>query len=302
MPMLTWLADVLRAEGRVVVEVSGWQTRGTGAFSTALGVLLHHTAGAATGNFPSLPVLVSGRAGLPGPLANLGLARDGTWYVIAAGRANHAGAGVLPFCPRNQGNEHLIGVEAESTGRGDWTGAQLDSYPRGVAALLRHLGLDASRAAGHKEWAPSRKIDPAGWPGDLAGFRRTVQTLLTEGDFLMALSDGEQREMLDGVRELRGLLSYRHPATATFPNPVTLANAIVSVWAQTFFTTDFGPSLISQLAELRNRPPVDAAAVAVRLTPPVVEAVRAAVTQVSDADLSRIAVAVNAELARRLAG
>ena len=80
--------------------------------------------------------------------------------MIAAGRANHAGVGLLPWVPHNRGNEFLIGVEAESTGGGDWTAAQLDAYPRGAAALLRHLGLPADRFAGHKEYAPTRKIDP----------------------------------------------------------------------------------------------------------------------------------------------
>lgn len=179
--MLTWLAAVLRAAGLAVIEVPGWASRGHGPMGPPLGVLMHHTAGPATGSFPSLGVVRDGRPGLLGPLANLGLSRDGAWLTIAAGRAYHAGAGVLPWCPRDRGNDFLIGVEAESTGRGDWTPAQLVSYPRGVAALLRYLELPAARAAGHKEWAPARKIDPAGWPGDMAGFRATVAAHLAEG-------------------------------------------------------------------------------------------------------------------------
>jgi hypothetical protein len=174
MAYLTWMADVLRAAGLSVQEVGGWRTRGHGSMSDIRGVLLHHTAGAPTGNYPSLGVVRDGRPGLAGPLAHLGLARDGSWLVIAAGNASHAGLGYVSWCGRDNGNKHLIGVEAESTGRGDWTPAQLASYPRGVAALLRHLGLGADRALAHKEWAPSRKIDPAGWPGGLSGFRATV--------------------------------------------------------------------------------------------------------------------------------
>lgn len=170
---LLWLADVLRAEGLPVREVDGWRTRGHGGMGEVLGVLAHHTAGPATGNYPSESVVVNGRPGLDGPLANLGLARDGTWIVIAGGQAWHAGTGSVAWCPANSGNTHLIGVEAESVGsRDDWTDAQRGSYPRGVAALLRHCGLPASRAIGHKEWAPARKIDPAFW--DMASFRADV--------------------------------------------------------------------------------------------------------------------------------
>lgn len=171
--MLTWLGDVLRKAGLPVREIAGWQTRGHGAMSQVLGVLAHHTAGPQTGNYPSESVVVLGRPGLKGPLANLGLARDGTWVVIAAGQAWHAGTGSAPWCPANTGNSHLIGVEAESCGlRDDWTDAQRGSYPRGVAALLSHLNLPASRAIGHKEWAPGRKIDPAFW--DMGQFRADV--------------------------------------------------------------------------------------------------------------------------------
>lgn len=208
--MLTWLADVLRGAGLAVVESPGWETRGHGVPGPILGVLLHHTAGPASGNYPSLPVVRDGRPGLAGPLANLGLARDGTWYVIAGGVAWHAGAGSIPWIPGDQGNQHLIGVEAESTGilvggRADWTPAQLNSYPRGVAALLAHLNLPASRAIGHREWAPTRKIDPAGI--DLPAFRLQVAALMTvpptSQGVLMALTDAEQAELLALVRKLK---------------------------------------------------------------------------------------------------
>lgn len=170
---LTWMADVLRKAGLPVREVAGWKTRGHGAMGEILGVLAHHTAGPKTGNFPSENVVLNGRPGLEGPLANLGLARDGTWVVVSAGQAWHAGTGSISWCPANTGNSHLIGVEAESCGTvDDWTDAQRGSYPRGVAALLSHLGLGSYRAIGHKEWAPGRKIDPAFW--DMNAFRADV--------------------------------------------------------------------------------------------------------------------------------
>src|SRR5687768_1935667 len=106
MPNLTWMADVLRDAGLRVEEVDGWRSRG-GTMRDVRGVLLHHTAGPPSGNFPSLNTLLRGTS-TPPPLANLGLARDGTWYTVAAGLANHAGEGAWPGIPANRGNQHLI--------------------------------------------------------------------------------------------------------------------------------------------------------------------------------------------------
>lgn len=201
----TWMADVLRSAGLPVREVAGWRTRGHGSMGAVVGVLAHHTAGGATGLYPSERVVVEGRAGLAGPLCNLGLDRAGTWIVVAAGQAYHAGTGSAPWCPAGQGNSRLLGVEAESVGtRDDWSAAQRSSYPRGVAALLRHLGLPASRAIGHKEWAPGRKIDPAFW--DMNAFRAAVAhwqglpvSSVQAEEFLMPLSDTDLARIRDAV-------------------------------------------------------------------------------------------------------
>lgn len=90
--MLTDLATVLRAAGLKVQEVPGWKTRGHGQMTSVETIACHHTAGPKTGNYPSLGVVRDGRPGLDGPLAQLGLARDGTWLVIAAGASPSARA------------------------------------------------------------------------------------------------------------------------------------------------------------------------------------------------------------------
>lgn len=222
-----WLADVLRASGLPVFEVDGWRTRSAGSMQNPTGVLGHHTAGPAAGNYPSLGVVVNGRPDLPGPLAQLGLGRDGTWFVIAAGRANHAGTGKLPWVPQNKGNHFLLGVEAESTGRGGWTAAQKDSYPRGVAALLRHLGLSADRFAAHKEYAPNRKIDPFGWPGDMDGFRATVANIL-EGEGGDQMSQAEVNQLRADIGfardQILSFLGVQNPEAA--PAKVDLDTAL----------------------------------------------------------------------------
>jgi peptidoglycan hydrolase-like protein with peptidoglycan-binding domain len=160
---LTWLPDVLKAAGLKVAEVKGWQSRGRREMGSVVGVMCHHTAGpvASKGTMASLDILIKGRTGLPGPLAQLGLGRDGTYYVIAAGVANHAGPGKWQG-QVDTGNSRFIGIEAENTGQKSdaWSDAQMDAYVRGAAALLRHIGADPIMCVAHREWAPTRKPDP----------------------------------------------------------------------------------------------------------------------------------------------
>lgn len=166
---LTWLPTVLKNAGLKVAEVPGWETRGHGDVGTIKGVICHHTAGSRSGNMGSLNVVRDGRPGLSGPLAQLGLGRDGTFYVIAAGKAFHAGNGIWKGI--TTGNSSFIGIEAENTGinnPGDskhdfpWPAVQLDAYQRGIAAILKHLGQDETMCCGHKEYAlpHGRKNDP----------------------------------------------------------------------------------------------------------------------------------------------
>ncbi|MFQ3595487.1 MAG: N-acetylmuramoyl-L-alanine amidase, partial [Sphingomonadaceae bacterium] len=165
---LVWMPAVLRAAGLKVAEVDGWVNRGRGPMPGARGVMCHHTAGPAKGNMPSLGVLRNGVPGIPGPLSQLGLGRDGTYYIVAAGRANHAGRG--EYRGITNGNAVFIGIEAENMGEGQashprhepWPDVQLDAYRRGVAALLKHMGASADMCVGHKEYAlpRGRKPDP----------------------------------------------------------------------------------------------------------------------------------------------
>lgn len=173
---LTWMPQVLRDAGLKVAEQPGWVDRGRGSMAGAKGVMCHHTANANPSNMPSLRVVTEGRSDLPGPLAQLGLGRDGTFYVVAAGRANHAGKGAWKGI--TLGNSTFIGIEAENGGTAadPWPEVQLDAYRRGVAALLKRLGSDSSMCVGHKEWAPNRKPDPFGW--DMTAVREQVHRLI----------------------------------------------------------------------------------------------------------------------------
>jgi N-acetyl-anhydromuramyl-L-alanine amidase AmpD len=174
---LTWLPEVLEAAGLKVAEQPGWRTRGRSEMSTILGVMCHHTAGPSQGNMPSLGIITNGRPDLPGPLAQLGLGRDGTFYVVAAGRANHAGAGSWQGLAT--GNSNFIGIEAEHSGKpaDPWPAVQMDAYRRGVAALLKKVGASPRMCCGHKEYALplGRKPDPT---FDMEAFRASVEAIL----------------------------------------------------------------------------------------------------------------------------
>lgn len=194
-----WLADKCREWGLVVKEVDGWKARGKSTLTPRV-LVLHHTAGAAKGDYPSLNVVVNGRPDVPGPLANVGLGRTGTVYVIASGVSNNAGRGSWRGVA---GNANTIGIEAESVGtKDDWTPAQRLAYPLLCAALLDGMGRDTTWMCGHKEWAPERKVDPAFW--DLDRMRVDVQKLLDTSHHEPPPAKQEDDDMGRLVRDTQG--------------------------------------------------------------------------------------------------
>lgn len=160
-----WLADVLRAAGLKVVEESGWKTRSAAEDEDASdysprGVIIHETRGSATStDAAEIGVLINGRVGLSGPIAQLYLSRTGVWHVIAAGLCHHVKTGWGgPFA--GLGNSRLLGIEAQHGEAEDWASkpVQYAAYVAGVAAILRHTGWPAP--VGHKEHQPGDKPDP----------------------------------------------------------------------------------------------------------------------------------------------
>src|SRR5262249_22051163 len=151
-----------------------------GEMGALKGVMCHHTATkqSTPGNMPTLRVLIEGRPDLPGPLAQLGLGRDGTFFIVAAGRCSHAGAG--DWQGVKTGNSSFIGIEAENSGLQDdpWPAVQIDAFERGAASILRKIKADAIMCCGHKEYAlpPGRKIDPS---FEMKAFRMSVAAIMT---------------------------------------------------------------------------------------------------------------------------
>ena len=192
---LTDLPDTLRRAGCRVEVDPGFATRGQGALAGVKAIVCHHTGSVSANTWK---VVRDGREGLRGLLSQLVLERDGLWRVLGSGQAWHAGSGgPLLGIPINSANSWTVGIEAVSAGtaKGDWTAAQLTEYPRGVAALCRRYGLTEQQVIFHKTWAPGRKVDLAGWPGDLPAFRASVRSHLATptGDWFDMATEADLR-------------------------------------------------------------------------------------------------------------
>lgn len=226
--LLTDLADACRASGLPVTEVAGWASRGRGQMTAVRTVVCHHTAGPATGDFPSLQVVRDGRTGLPGPLSHLGLGRTGRVYVIAAGLCSHTGVTFQP----DQGNRFAIGIEAEATGTAPWPRVQLDAYAALCAALTLHYRLGVDRVLGHREIAApaGRKIDPN---FDMDEFRRTVARLreddmFTDADRQLLVALARRADVgfaRDQILTALGVDPARAPASLTAQQRAAVAAA-----------------------------------------------------------------------------
>lgn len=159
--------ELLRKHGLKVRVAPGWKTRGrpasTGGFGP-VGILCHHTATTVAWTIPAvIRLLRNGRTGLPGPLSHFGLTRKGEVWLIAAGRANHAGeARASGTVAAGDGNELYIGIEAFNNGVGEpWPREQYDAYVLLCAALCVEItGNSSETVRGHKETSTTGKIDP----------------------------------------------------------------------------------------------------------------------------------------------
>lgn len=168
--------------------VDNWEHEFVPGSFSPVGIMVHHTAGAAQGDAPSLLVCINGRAGLPGPIVQLLIGRDGMVHVISAGRCNHAGMGsrnvlrrvsmgeppindaaVLQLVDDIGGNAHFIGIEVEHTGKANQV--YTEDASRSLLAVLAHLckklGIKPAQIIGHREWT-RRKVDPVYQSGILS--------------------------------------------------------------------------------------------------------------------------------------
>lgn len=201
MVMLTDLDAVVRRSGLIVVEVDGWQTRGRPGAFDPIGVLCHHT-----GSYDGIADTSSdlayarwlatvGRPDLSAPLCQLALAAESVVFVIAAGRANHAGvARASGPIPAGDGNTMLVGIEAMNSGEQGWDTlgvdaagdpvTQAEGYARLCAALCAGYSWPAAAVRGHRETSTTGKWDPGLLDLDAhrADVARWITTLTTPED------------------------------------------------------------------------------------------------------------------------
>lgn len=190
------LLKAIKAEGVAVHEHAGWRTHNRnakGAWGPVNGSVVHHTGPYST-EAQILGFVWSGEADLPGPLCTGLIGKKGDVYLVANGRANHAGGGdarVLaavtgenygdypPATHEHQdssgaidGNSHFYGWECVNKGDGKetWPAAQYVAMVRVQAAIIRahrakgdNWGVGGKSIIGHLEWS-DWKSDPKGIP------------------------------------------------------------------------------------------------------------------------------------------
>lgn len=172
---LTDLADVCRRTGWPVIEVDGWQhrARGSGGYDSGRPnhVMVHHTAsGPSSDGWGDVNYMTYSHQ--DAPLCNLYIERSGAIYVCAGGATNTNGSGHDPcgVTSDDSMNSSAIGIEAGNNGTGEaWPSSQLDCFAALCGVLCDAYGIPNGRIHAHFEWAPSRKIDPAGPPRYASG-------------------------------------------------------------------------------------------------------------------------------------
>lgn len=168
--MTFWLSNmdtVLRKVGLTVIETPGWETRAYpkwgGYVTPPTHVMVHHTASQTSADNDVNYILNNPLS----PIGNIYLSRTGEVFLIAAGQAVTNGLGSSkPWngdVPDNEMNHYSIAIEAANNGKGEpWPKAQTDAYLLLCAALCKEYGIPVNHVRAHHEWAPTRKIDPAG--------------------------------------------------------------------------------------------------------------------------------------------
>ncbi|HWD83317.1 MAG TPA: peptidoglycan recognition family protein, partial [Kribbella sp.] len=167
-------------------------------FSDVHGIVIHHTGSDAGQSDDYLDFLANrGRPGIPGPLCNASTDMDGDLWLVAQGRANHAGEGssrthdhvcgedydgyraeLTPGPDNIDGNAVYYGNEVRYDGGQPMTPKQYDSAIRWAAAICDHHGWSALSIIGHREHT-GRKNDPGRCP--MNQFRSDVAALLKAG-------------------------------------------------------------------------------------------------------------------------
>jgi len=185
-----WLTDLVKVLRKAGIEAEGltykygryagksWKDVGWNGlgYKDLRGIMLHHDASPIGESPGALSWCMYSELA---PCAAIWVDMKGKWWVYAAGQTNHAGVGASALAPNSTGNQVYLGIECDHTLNEPWPKAQLDSIRAGVAALMKHYGLDPMVALEfHKTYAlpVGRKNDPDRL--DLKRERRRVARLM----------------------------------------------------------------------------------------------------------------------------
>lgn len=189
--------------------VAGWEGRGNEFPVRPDGALRHWTGVGGE----ALNAIINGRPDLTGPLAQLYQSRQvdpatglDIVYVVASGKANHAGAGVLNGI---EGNYKLLGLEIGWAGAGEAFPPmrQLTSELAMRALLDCCLGDDPNDVGEHREYArPVGRKQDTNLSGDELRRRMTTITPYTTGDLDLMASQFDQ--IMGELKTLTGELFH----------------------------------------------------------------------------------------------
>jgi len=190
---LDGLAAWLRDLGVQVCEHDGWKRRGRQGNSpywqTPTHLMWHHTASSTAPHNDAAFIMWNADVA---PLANLLIDRAGVAHVLAAGPTNTNGSGRDSWgggVPDDSMNAWAVGIELANNGVGEpYPAAQLEALIEVSAAAVAFAGLPVDHVRAHHEWAPGRKIDPAGpspWASgasswDMRAARQTIAARAAE--------------------------------------------------------------------------------------------------------------------------
>ena len=208
---LTDLDEVCRRTGYPVIEVDDWQyrARGSGGYNSGKPdhVMCHHTGSPPSSDgWGDVNYCTFGDE--DAPLANLVLSRVPEIFICAGGATNTNGTGDCPHLSPDTMNSSAIGIEASNHGGEPWNERQQDAYIKLVQQLCSAYNIPHAHVESHAEWAPTRKVDPAGqsaWSPDTGTWDMNLfrgdlgDGGSSTGGFLMALTDQQQKDLYDRV-------------------------------------------------------------------------------------------------------
>lgn len=202
-------------------EYPGWQTRGRGPMGDVHGVIIHHTGSDSQSDSYLKFLAEIGRPddGIPAPLCNSATDMDGDVWLIAATRANHAGAGSTATLTHvidedyagtaykgpelKPGTDNIGGTAANGMYYGNevrfdggqpMTVKQFASAVRWAAAICDFHGWSAMSVIGHREHT-HRKPDPQSC--FMYTFRGAVAALLKAGPTIVKPGGTVARTLTD---------------------------------------------------------------------------------------------------------